>query len=218
MLLESVEKNKQEKNYTLESEAELLQQKRLQNVHSELDEYNASEDTEIGRVGIRMKREQLAKLIENDSLELRKSALEYETIGINLEEILKRPGSKYDLILQDGDILSIPRQLQTVRMRGELLYPITVRFDDGLSFKNYISKAGGFSEDARKNKSYILYANGSVDRTRKFLFFNNYPKVEAGAEIIVPKKPDRQPLSAQAWIALSTSVATLALVIQQLVN
>jgi protein involved in polysaccharide export with SLBB domain len=165
-----------------------------------------------------MKRERLKELVNRDSINLGASALSYETIGINLEEILKAPKSKYDLILQDGDILSIPRQLETVRMRGEFLYPITVRFDEGLRFKDYISKAGGFSEDARKRKSYVLYANGSVDRTKKFLFWNNYPKVEAGAEIIVPKKPDRQPMSVQAWIALSTSIATLALVVQQLTN
>jgi len=217
-LLESVEKRSQEEDFTLESEAELLQQKRLQNVESQLEEYNENEDTGVGREGIRMRRERLSELVEKDSIDLSVSELQYETIGINLDIILKNPGSKYDLILQDGDILSVPRQLQTVRLRGELLYPITVRFDQNLSFKNYISKAGGFSEDARKRKTYILYANGSVDRTRKFLFWNNYPRVEAGAEIIVPKKPERQPMTAQAWIALSTSIATLALVIQNLVN
>jgi hypothetical protein len=87
-----------------------------------------------------------------------------------------------------------------------------------LSFRNYISKAGGFSDDARRRKSYILYANGSVDRTRKFLFWNFYPKVQAGAEIIIPRKPDRQPMSAQAWVALSSSVATLALVVSQIIR
>jgi len=217
-LLQSVEKRAEEEDFTLESEAELLQQKRLQNVQSELEEYNEDQDTGVGREGIRMKRDRLQELVEKDSIDLEVEQLKYETIGINLEVILKDPGSKYDLILQDGDILSVPRQLQTVRLRGELLYPITVRFDQNLSFKNYISKAGGFSEDARKRKTYILYANGSVDRTRKFLFWNNYPRVEAGAEIIVPKKPERQPMTAQAWIALSTSIATLALVIQNLVN
>jgi protein involved in polysaccharide export with SLBB domain len=155
-------------------------------------------------------------LAKEDSIEISATQLNYETIGIDLMEILKNPKSKYDLILQDGDVLSIPRQLQTVRMRGELLYPITVRYDEGLSFKDYISRSGGFSEDARRRKTYVLYANGSVDRTRKFIFWNNYPKVEAGAEIIVPKKPERQQLTAQAWIALSTSIATLALVVQQI--
>ncbi len=217
-LLDAVEKRSKEEDYTLESEAELLQQKRLQNVKNELDEMSQSEDTLVGREGIRMKREKLTDLIEKDSIDLSTTELKYETIGINLEEILKNPGSKYDLILQDGDILSVPRQLQTVRLRGELLYPITVRYDQGLSFRNYISKAGGFSDDARRRKSYILYANGSVDRTRKFLFWNFYPKVQAGAEIIIPRKPDRQPMSAQAWVALSSSVATLALVVSQIIR
>ncbi|NJN27903.1 MAG: polysaccharide biosynthesis protein [Cyclobacteriaceae bacterium] len=215
-LLQAVEKNKNIEDHTLGSEAELLQQKRLQNVREELEAYNEIEDAGVGREGIRMKRERLDELVKRDSIELNTSELQFETIGINLEAILKNPGSKYDLILQDGDILSVPRQLQTVRMRGEFLYPITVRYDDGLSFRNYVSKAGGFSENARKKKAYILYANGSVDRTHSFLFFNNYPEVLPGAEIIVPQKPDRQPLSAQAWIAMSTSVATLALVIQQI--
>ena len=215
-LVESVKQRKDKENFTLESEAEMLQQKRLQNVQEELKQFDENEDVQVGREGIRMKRERLKKLAKKDSIEISNNELQYETIGINLEKILQNPGSKYDLILQDGDILSVPRELQTVRLRGEFLYPITVRYDKGLTFRDYVSKAGGFSEDARKKKSYILYANGSVDRTRKFLFWNNYPRVEAGAEIIVPKRPDRQPMSAQAWIALSTSIATLALVIQQL--
>jgi hypothetical protein len=50
------------------------------------------------------------------------------------------------------------------------------------------------------------------------IFGNKYPKVQPGAEIIVPTKPDKQPLSAQAWIAIATSVATFALVVERLIN
>ena len=50
------------------------------------------------------------------------------------------------------------------------------------------------------------------------IFGNKYPKVQPGAEIIVPAKPEKTPMTAQAWIAISTSVATLALVVQQLVK
>ncbi len=141
----------------------------------------------------------------------------HETIGINLKEILEDPGSKYDLILQEGDVISVPKQLQTVRLRGEFLYPISVRYDDKFKFKDYISQAGGFTDKAKRGKTYIIYANGSVDRTKRILIFgNNYPKVQPGAEIIVPSKPEKTPMTPQAWIALSTSVATLVLVIQNL--
>lgn len=141
---------------------------------------------------------------------------ETEYVGIELEKILANPGSKYDIILQEGDIISIPKQLQTVRMRGEVLYPTTARYDINRGFKNYISRAGGFTENARKGRSYVIYANGDVKRTGKFLFFNIYPHVEPGAEIIVPEKPDRQRMSVQAWIGIASSLATLAILVDRL--
>ena len=138
---------------------------------------------------------------------------ETETIGIDLAEILQNPKSKYDLILQSGDTLRIPKELQTVKLSGELLYPVSARYDENKGFSSYISQAGGFTKEADKKRSYIVYANGAVDRTRKFLFFNNYPKVKPGAEIIVPTKPERQGLSPQAWISIGTGLATLTLTI-----
>ena len=143
---------------------------------------------------------------------------ETEFVGIELEKILANPGSKYDIILQEGDIISIPKQLQTVRMRGEVLYPTTARYDVNRGFKNYISRAGGFTENARKGRSYVIYANGDVKRTSKLLFFNIYPHVEPGAEIIVPEKPDRQRMSVQAWIGIASSLATLAILVDRLAN
>ena len=141
---------------------------------------------------------------------------ETEYVGIELEKILANPGSKYDIILQEGDIISIPKQLQTVRMRGEVLYPTTARYDVSRGFRNYISRAGGFTENARKGRSYVIYANGDVKRTGKFLFFNIYPHVEPGAEIIVPEKPARQPMSIQAWVGIASSLATLAILVDRL--
>jgi len=110
------------------------------------------------------------------------------SIGIDLKKILENPGSVEDMILQDGDIIRIPKRLETVRVQGEVLYPTTVKYFDRDNFMNYISKAGGFTKKSLKSKSYVLYANGSVDRTRRFLFVNIYPKVAPGSEIIIPQK------------------------------
>ncbi|MFO7826010.1 MAG: SLBB domain-containing protein [Cyclobacterium sp.] len=143
---------------------------------------------------------------------------EQELIGIELEKILEQPGSKYDLILQEGDVISVPKVLQTVRMRGEVLYPTTARYEEVRGFRNYISRAGGFTEEARKGRSYVIYANGDVKRTNKFLFFTFFPKIEPGAEIIVPKKPERTPLSVQAWIGMASSLATLAILVDRLAD
>ncbi len=182
-------------------------------------EYYALED-EATTEAARIRREELKSILERDTL-IDKSQANFkrqEAIGIRLEEIIKNPRSEFDLVLREGDVISIPKELQTVRVRGEVLYPSNVRFDKAVGFKNYVGRAGGFTDEARVKKAYVIYANGSAERTKSFLWFKNFPKIEPGAEVIIPKKPERQPLSAQAWIALASSTATLALVIQQLVN
>ncbi|MEP2024999.1 MAG: SLBB domain-containing protein [Reichenbachiella sp.] len=168
----------------------------------------------------RIRREDLTYLFKKDTLFTDSAQIfrQQESIGIELEKILKNPGGKHDMILREGDIISIPREFQTVRVRGEVLYPSNVRHEDGYSFKKFISYAGGFDQEAKKSKSYIIYANGQSAQTKSFLFFRSYPKVEPGAEIVVPRKPDRTPLSAQAWVAMASSIATLALVIDRLLN
>jgi len=160
------------------------------------------------------KKQTLQALAERDSIEVEVKTT--EMIGIDLEAILKNPNGKEDLILLEGDVLSIPKELQTVRMRGELLFPTSTRFDQGAGFRQYISKAGGFTDRSRKGKSYVVYANGDVKRTTKLLFFPIYPRVAPGAEIIVPQKPERQGITAQGWIGIGTSLATLGLLINQL--
>ncbi len=166
----------------------------------------------------RIRKEDLTSIFKKDTLFENESQIfrQQEFIGIDLQEVLDNPGSKYDMIMREGDILSVPREFQTVRVRGEVLYPSNIRFDKGSGLNRYVAHAGGFDQRAKKAKAYVIYANGSSARTTNFLFFKKYPKVEPGTEIVIPKKPDKQPMSVQAWIALSTSIATLALVVQQI--
>lgn len=111
-----------------------------------------------------------------------------ESIGIKLKNILKSPGSFEDLIVQEGDIIRIPKRLETVQVNGAVLYPTTVKYGKGMAFSDYISQSGGFTVESLRKSSYIKYPNGNVDRTRRFLFFNVYPKVEPGSEIFVPQR------------------------------
>ena len=135
---------------------------------------------------------------DNQAVEIEEvNATTVSSIGINLTKIMQNPGSDEDMVLQDGDIIRIPKRLETVRVQGEVLYPTTVKFLEQKSFINYISNAGGFTNRSLKSKSYVLYANGSVDRTRRFLFINVYPKIAPGSEIIIPQKT----ISAQQQIA-----------------
>lgn len=136
-----------------------------------------------------------------------------DLVGIDLVNILKKPKSRYDLLMEDGDVIRVPKQLQTVKVTGEVLRPINVVYSSGKSMKNYIAGAGGFTYNANKKGAYIQYANGSVDANRKFLFFNNYPRVKPGAEIFVPKREPRQKLGAAGLVGIFSGLATVAAVL-----
>ncbi|HLU90524.1 MAG TPA: SLBB domain-containing protein, partial [Cyclobacteriaceae bacterium] len=212
-LLENVDQERDSASYT---ELEQGLHDRLERRIEELEEQRDKEKETAKGNENELDQDRYALLEGMDTTSAKLDIRETEYVGIELEKILADPGSKYDLILQEGDIISIPKQLQTVRMRGEVLYPTTARYDVNRGFRNYISRAGGFTENARKGRSYVIYANGDVKRTGKFLFFNFYPHIEPGAEIIVPEKPERQPMSVQAWIGIASSLATLAILVDRL--
>ena len=148
-----------------------------------------------------------------------------ESIGIELVKAIENIGTPTDMLLQDGDIIRIPKEPQTVRMQGEVLYPTSTRYLNGMPFKHYISESGGFTDLSARKRSYIVYANGSVDRTRKLLgLFNIYPKVEPGSEIIVPRLNVKQAANAQLVQTIQIlsatigSVSTLFLLLKNLGN
>jgi protein involved in polysaccharide export with SLBB domain len=135
-------------------------------------------------------------------------------IGINLESILAEPGSMDDLLILNGDSIYIPPRLQTVRVSGAVFQPTLVRYVPGLTLKDYISRAGGTTNVADYKRAYVIYPNGSADRLRdRFLFFDHYPRIEPGAEIVVPTRPEGMRMSAQERILIASSIVSLAAVI-----
>lgn len=134
-------------------------------------------------------------------------------VGIQLDDALNNPDSNSDLLLQPGDVIEIPKLLQTVQIRGEVLYPINTRFEKSRSFRSYISAAGGFTESANTNSAYIVYPNGEVDRTKKFLFFKSYPEVRPGSVLIIPPKEEEINMSPQERIAILSTIVSMAAIV-----
>ncbi len=143
---------------------------------------------------------------------------EFDQIPIDLDKILRNPGSPEDVVLKGRDELFVPKYNAQVRVSGSVLFPTQIPYDNNYSFKNYLSAAGGVSERGRKSKSYILYANGKAKATRHFLFFKNYPSVKPGSEIVVPEKPDVKPFSTGEIVGISSALASLSAVIIAIVN
>lgn len=141
-------------------------------------------------------------------------------VGINLMEIMKHPGGKDDFYLEEGDDIFVPRELQTVKVMGEVLFPTYVGYEKGKSLRSYISGAGGFTEQAQAKKTFVLYANGTAKSTTSFLGIRHYPKLQPGARIIVPEKPTeiKTPLTAGEMVGILSSLTSAMVLIYSVVK
>jgi len=139
-------------------------------------------------------------------------------VGIDMTRIIQKPGSEFDLIVENGDIIRVPKEARIVKVSGEVLFPSLIIYFKNKSLPNYIDNAGGFSPNSLKKRIYVVYANGTVKSTHKFLFFYNYPSLKAGCEIIVPKKPEKRKLSAGEVVAITTGIASFGAIILTIIN
>ena len=126
------------------------------------------------------------------------------TVGIDLEEAVRNPGSDYDMILREGDQLYVPEYNATVKISGDVFFPNTVSYMGKKNYKFYVDQAGGFGHRAKKSKTFIVYQNGTVGLASKGA------KPEPGCEIIVPSKKQRNPINFGALLSAGTSLASLA--------
>ena len=151
---------------------------------------------------------------ENDSLPAERMMVrDRYTVGIDLEKALAGPGSDYDVVLREGDVLTIPEMPSTVSVLGTVLYSNTVAFKEGGNLKYYIDQAGGYGHRARKSRVYVVYMNGTVARCS-----SRRTKIEPGCHIIVPSKRERKGLSLPAIMSLATSAASVGTMAATIAN
>jgi protein involved in polysaccharide export with SLBB domain len=126
----------------------------------------------------------------------------------HLNEALKDTMSKFNYILKDGDVLTVPKNQDLVAIkiantRASELYPdkflenkqINVAFDKEKKAKWYIKEyAVGFGKRASRKNVTVEYPNGHIKRTKRFLFLKFYPVVKPGSIVsvgVTPKSPKR---------------------------
>lgn len=134
-------------------------------------------------------------------------------IGINLEDALANPGSDADIVLKEGDVIYVPEYQNTVKISGNVLYPNTVTYKEGMRVKDYVKMAGGYGFEAKKSKVFIVYMNGTVAKAKK----RSSRIVEPGCEIIIPQKRKGQN-NLQEILGIATTSASIATMLATIGN
>lgn len=132
-------------------------------------------------------------------------------VGIELDKALANSGGDEDIVLREGDRIIIPEYSGTVRVEGEVMYPTTIAYQNGKDVDYYIKQAGGYGNRAKKSKTYVINMNGTVAKVK------GSTKVTPGCEIVVPSKSKNKMTTAE-YLAIGTSVASLATMIASIAN
>lgn len=162
-------------------------------------------------------------------------------VAVNMKTAMANMNSSQNIILMAGDKLMIPKREELVTIQGatkasemyvnEIIEQgsISVPFEGGKSAKYYIDKyAGGLADNGDKMNVTVTYPNGTIQKTKRFLFFMRYPKVNKGSVIYVGIKPqkevkaeiEKEPINwgafARDTLAAVTSVVTLIVLLQRI--
>lgn len=135
-------------------------------------------------------------------------------VAIDLEEALKNPGGEEDITLREGDKLIIPQYSSTVKISGDVMYPISMNYKEGESLKYYIKRAGGYGDNARKSRVYAVYMNGSVE----LISHSSKKAIQPGCTIVVPSKEQKNKMTTAEYAAMGTSAASIATMMVTIAN
>ena len=116
--------------------------------------------------------------------------------------------------MREGDKLIIPQYSSTVKISGDVMYPISMNYKEGESLKYYIKRAGGYGDNARKSRVYAVYMNGSVE----LISHSSKKAIQPGCTIVVPSKEQKNKMTTAKYAAMGTSAASIATMMVTIAN
>jgi protein involved in polysaccharide export with SLBB domain len=140
-------------------------------------------------------------------------------IPISWGNIVKDSTSVYNLKLNPGDMLVVPKNPGTVTVAGDVGLPSTVPYREGAGLSYYIRQAGGYTTTSDEGTEVVIQPNGSKWERSGFFLIPD-PEIRSGSTIYVPSYI--KPPSADVWpfirdvITVVSSTAVLILTISKL--
>lgn len=95
--------------------------------------------------------------------------------------------NKYDVLLENGDVLYVPTMKNSVNVIGQVQVASSHVYDSNLSAHDYLAKSGGSKKRADNTRIYIISANGSIKLMEKDNWFSSgNNKIKPGDTVVVP--------------------------------
>ena len=134
-----------------------------------------------------------------------------EIIQMNIQDILDKPDSKRNIVMQMGDKIFVALKPDMTQIVGEVASPGIYKFLPGKRINDYIAMSGGFSMYAEKKDIWITFPNG---QSKHYMRWFSNPKVLDGSVITVGREEEREPFDATEFAKeIASILADLAQVV-----
>jgi len=154
-----------------------------------VDEYLRQLEMDIMKLSSQMASEQKmdeAQAILNQQLALQAKLRTVEPVGRVVIDLADN-ADVGQFLLEDGDVLMVPKKMNTVAVLGEVFNPATFTLGSrSETVSKYVEMAGGYRDQANEKAVYVVKANGGVC-TRKMVSLRTY-RLEPGDVVVVPQK------------------------------
>jgi protein involved in polysaccharide export with SLBB domain len=133
---------------------------------------------------------------------------------INLDAALHAaPGSAADILLKDGDSLTVPRRSQEVTVIGEVQNVTSHLYRPQLKRDDYIQLSGGTTRLADRGRIYVVRADGSVPAGgSRWVKAGTSSAIQPGDTIVVPLDTEREP-ALPFWTQITTILYNIAIAV-----
>ncbi|HEY5626423.1 MAG TPA: SLBB domain-containing protein [Nitrospira sp.] len=152
--------------------------------------------------------------METTTLQLQMQALDQLVSHVQLGRVVVKAESleqleqdqDNDLVLEEGDQITIPKRPQTVSIIGAVRNPANVLYREDLEVEDYVRQAGGFIPDANEKEMYIVRANGAAEGG-----YARARTVSVGDTIVVPERMEAKTRSLPLWQSIASIIGSTAL-------
>ncbi len=104
----------------------------------------------------------------------------------------------FNLTLEDGDELVIPRHQETIGILGHIFNPGSFVAEPGLTVESVINRSGGTTEFADDQRVYVIRADGAVENLACAGGSPNLGTILLpGDRVLVPRRPLERTLGAK---------------------
>ncbi len=169
----SRESERKAEEMRFKSQARAIQRSIAQALESDDDKVNAGKIAEARALAAELEQAQ---------------ALGRITVEVDPAVLTVEP--ELDMLLQQGDRIYVPKRSLTVRVNGEVLSPASLQFRESKKPLDYVHQAGGFTFHADKDRTFVLYPDGSAQPLEIGMWNYNPVFIPPGSTIVVPRDPE----------------------------